>query len=288
MATPSSGQISISQIKTALGSSSNSLGTLGGQIDKSAPFSMSQFYNYGVNMSGLLLWMDGQNNNSYPGSGTTWTDISGNGRSSTLTSYGGGTPSYSSLGGGAIQFFRGASYNSSAAVFSTSLGGTTWADLTSAVTLSVWFYTGTSNVMILAGKGFRTSPTPAEYQAYQFYTNGSSIIARVTAGGATNNTDVSTTFSFNTWTNIVLTYDGSTIIVYKNGSSANSASKSGSITNSLSIPFVIGAQFNANSGTNYPTDGFDGYIGQVLLYNRALSSSEVSANFSSTRSRFGV
>ena len=35
--------------------------------------------------NGLVLCLDAANTKSYPGSGTTWTDISGNGTSGTLT-----------------------------------------------------------------------------------------------------------------------------------------------------------------------------------------------------------
>jgi hypothetical protein len=46
MALQSSGAISISQIKTELGSASNSLRTLSSQAGKSTPDAMSEFYGY--------------------------------------------------------------------------------------------------------------------------------------------------------------------------------------------------------------------------------------------------
>lgn len=296
MALPTSGPLSISQIRNEevnVGGmpSTYSLRQLSSQAGKGTPDSISEFYGYSavsIVTSGLILNMDASNSSSYPGSGNIWYDISGNGRVATLNGYGGGsTPTYSSLGGGSILFNRSSATADSAAAFSLSQGGTPWADLTSAVTLSLWFYTGTSSVMILAGKGFQTSPG-LEYQSYQFYTNGSSIIGRVVGPGSTAFTDVGTTFSFNTWTNVTLTYNGSSVIVYKNGTAANSASKTGAITNVYGWPFVIGGQYNANGGYNLPTDGLNGYIGQTMLYNRALSSTEVLQNFNATRTRYGV
>ena len=50
--------------------------------------------------AGLVLNLDAGNAASYPGSGTTWTDLSGNGRNGTLT----GGPTYSSADGGSIVF----------------------------------------------------------------------------------------------------------------------------------------------------------------------------------------
>jgi hypothetical protein len=48
----------------------------------------------------LQLYLDAGNASSYPGSGTTWTDLSGNGRNGTLTN----GPTYSSANGGSIVF----------------------------------------------------------------------------------------------------------------------------------------------------------------------------------------
>ena len=50
--------------------------------------------------SGLIFYLDAANTRSYPGSGTTWTDLSGNGNTGTLTN----GPTYSSANGGQIVF----------------------------------------------------------------------------------------------------------------------------------------------------------------------------------------
>ena len=50
--------------------------------------------------AGLQLYLDAGNASSYPGSGTTWTDLSGNSRDGTLTN----GPTYSSADGGSIVF----------------------------------------------------------------------------------------------------------------------------------------------------------------------------------------
>ena len=51
-------------------------------------------------MDGLVLCLDAANTRSYPGSGTTWADLSGNGNSGTLTN----GPTYSSANGGFLSF----------------------------------------------------------------------------------------------------------------------------------------------------------------------------------------
>jgi hypothetical protein len=50
--------------------------------------------------NGLVLCLDAANRKSYPGSGTTWTDLSGNGNNGTLTN----GPTYSSANGGSLSF----------------------------------------------------------------------------------------------------------------------------------------------------------------------------------------
>jgi hypothetical protein len=239
----------------------------------------------GIITSGLTLNLDAGNLSSYSGTGTSWYDISGNNNNATLTSYGAGVPSYSSLGGGAILFTRNAYNIGNSAIFQ---GGSSFANLTTAVSLSVWFYTGTNTTMILAGKGYQFDTTPYEIQSYQINIDGGTINARITANGSTNNTDLtSSSLSLNTWTNVTLTYDGSNIKIYINGTLANSTAKSGLMTNIYSLPFVIGGQsVNLVGTTKY--DFYNGYIGQVLLYNTALTSGQILQNFNATKTRFGL
>ena len=57
-------------------------------------------YNPKIVTNGLVLALDAGNTKSYPGSGTTWTDLSGNGNTGTLTN----GPTYSSTNGGSLVF----------------------------------------------------------------------------------------------------------------------------------------------------------------------------------------
>jgi len=53
-----------------------------------------------IPQNGLQLLLDAANTKSYPGSGTTWTDLSGNGNTGTLTN----SPTFTTDNGGAIRF----------------------------------------------------------------------------------------------------------------------------------------------------------------------------------------
>ena len=61
---------------------------------------MGVAYNSRIVTENLVLCLDAANSKSYPGSGTTWTDLSGNGNNATLTN----GPTYSSANGGSLTF----------------------------------------------------------------------------------------------------------------------------------------------------------------------------------------
>ena len=90
MALPSSGPLSISQIRdeevnNGGFASSYSLRQLSANAGKSTPDSISEFYGYAAGDADFLLSLDAANGSSYGGSGTTWYDISGKGNNATLT-----------------------------------------------------------------------------------------------------------------------------------------------------------------------------------------------------------
>ena len=61
-----------------------------------------RYQTQGIVLNGLTMWLDARDPNSYPGSGTTWADLSGNGADQTLVgspTYTSGTPSYFSFDG---------------------------------------------------------------------------------------------------------------------------------------------------------------------------------------------
>jgi hypothetical protein len=62
---------------------------------------MATQYAFGkIVTNGLVLALDAADKNSYPGSGTTWRDMSGNNSNSTLTN----SPTFNSANGGSIVF----------------------------------------------------------------------------------------------------------------------------------------------------------------------------------------
>lgn len=105
--------------------------------------------------------------------------------------------------------------------------------------------------------------------------------------GTSNSVGTTTLPSVGAWHHIVATYNGgdktqlASWKVYVDGSSSTIqlTGSTGAATNETTIGFRTGGA---------AANRFDGKIGEVRIYNRALTASEVSQNFNATRSKYGV
>jgi hypothetical protein len=228
-------------------------------------------YNPRIVTDGLVLALDAANPKSYPGSGTIWSDLSGNGNRGILTN----GPTYNSANGGSIVFDGGDDYvlvNSSASI---PYGST-------ARTVSIWFYTNTTtwandaNNLFFYGSNVNGSSFGIDFSTYP-------SMEVWTYGGAGRDLTFSTTYSQVGWKNITVTYNGSTtILIYENGTFTQTLTLT-SACNTPSSGVYIGA-VNPSILTAY----YDGRIANTQIYNRALSAAEISQNFNALRSRFSI
>ena len=230
---------------------------------------MSNNYGPKIVTDGLVLCLDAANRRSYPGSGNSWLDLSGNGNNGT---FGPGTaaPTFSSGNGGSLVFDGSNDYVNVATA--TSLGINS--SLTS-FSINIWFTT--------MGAG--------EYYLFDNWNGGVDISLRVDNGkfesylAATGSNLLLCGFGYNNgvWQNFNLTWNGSNIVnAYANG--VGIGSNTSSITGSFesNAPFRIGHR-PAGGGAFFP-----GKIAQLSIYNRALSADEVRSNYLATKSRFGL
>ena len=197
-----------------------------------------------------------------PGSGTTITDLGGsnNGTISGAT--------YSKINGGVLDFDG--SNDDFEVTDSTDLR------ITSAITLQGWIYLDakSGNYQHIAIKQSGVSST-----AYGLWIKDSGeLYAEINA--SSNSITGATSLATGTWLNIALTYDGSDIKLYLNGSQ-DASSSPGSITISHgSYPFdLFSGPFN---------DRIDGKLGSMLLYSSGLSAAQILSNYNATKSRFGL
>lgn len=239
---------------------------------------------------GLVLALDAANTKSYPGTGTTWTDISGNGNNGTITSTTtetngivfDGSTSYATLAD--LGFFT------SANNFRAS-SGYAWS-------ISVWFKFPTSPVTsrignasyALCGHGggigggetltlFVGSGTDATYGSYVPYYCAVGIFGTKTIiSPAPVNT--------NTWNNVVITWNGSAGRSYFNGVDRG-ALNIGVAALQTGYLFGIG-QVGITSHTPNTVQLFEGSLSNFLIYNYGLSDTQVQQNFNALRGRFNI
>jgi len=207
--------------------------------------------------SGLVLNLDAGNTSSYPGSGTTWTDLSGNGNNGTLVNGVG----YDSGNGGSLTF-DGSNDYVDCGTFGVSY-----------ITVNTWVYRTSSTT----NQGICRKQNSWAVSQY----NG---VLQVAPGTSWTFYNTGYTIPLNTWVNIAYTYNGSgttgSQTVYINGSSIYSTTAgSGAIS------------INSNAARiGYDDNGWywGGKIAQTQIYNRALSSDEVLQNYNAVKSRYGL
>ena len=219
----------------------------------------------------LVLLLDAANTKSYPGSGTSWFDISGNSNTGTLTN----GPTYSSTNSGSIVFDSVNDYilvNSSASI---PYGAT-------ARSINIWFYTNSTtwqndvNNLFFYGSGATGQAFGIDFSTYP-------NMEIFTWGGTGRDLTFASTYAQVGWKNICVTYDGATTIyVYENAVLTRTLTLT-SACNTASSNVFIGAINPAQfAGT------FDGNISNTSIYSRALSADEIAQNFNALRGRYGI
>jgi hypothetical protein len=227
---------------------------------------MAVGYNPRLVTDGLVLALDAGNTKSYPGSGTTWTDLSGNGNTGTLTN----GPTYSSDNGGAIVF------DGTNDEVICDIGSVLVKDFT----LGFWMKSDAS----IEGRGAIEygGSTYAIIAAYRLKTNSSQFYFGTT--GATNAlTLTSVNLADNNWHYVVQTYDGTNARVYVDGNLEldDSSTFSGNLRTTSDNILRMG---------RWVASGIyqDMELASVKVYNKALTASEISQNFNAHRGRFGI
>jgi hypothetical protein len=221
---------------------------------------MATNYNPRTVTDGLVLALDAANPKSYPGSGTTWTDLSGNGNNGTLVNGVG----YSGDNLGSLVFD----------------GVNDYISLSQSITLdfnkTFIFYIGNLpssgtyhllNSVSIGGFQHRISITRTNLT---FYRGNNDLITRSFTGGSKANRF----FAIVTDSSNLYTIEPD-MTSFPTGSSLN-----GLIDGARSFD-SIGYQ-SSGSAWNY----FNGNINYFLYYNKSLSLQEIQQNFNALKSRY--
>lgn len=219
---------------------------------------------YPGTMQGLVLYLDAGISTSYPGTGTTWTDLSGSTNTGTIQN----SPTYSVDNGGYLDFNGTTQYVSSTSTSTT--------DLTGDMTCEVWFKLDATAADWVRpfGKGDGTNRTYGLW-----YNTGLTQFLYQRYG--TTNFQASYTATVNTgvWYQMVGTSIGTSHALYINGTSVGTATATGPWLSSTEGYRVAAASFHTFH---------NGPISVVKLYNRGLTATEVLANFNALRTRYGI
>lgn len=214
-------------------------------------------------MDGLVLCLDAGNGRSYGGSGTTWSDLSGNGNDGTLTN----GPTHNTGNSSSFSFDGVNDY--------VNCGNSTTLDMSTEVTLIHWLKYNGSSWSPFIGK--LTNASTNNYRVWLGSDRGFDV--ELTSDSYKPLfTLTSTELPNNSWCCLGMRFksDG-TLSGFFNGVKKNTVTKSIGPTNSGN--FLIGTD-----GGNYG----GGEISCVQLYNRALSEDEIKQNFNALRGRFGL
>ena len=213
---------------------------------------------------GLVFYVDAASTRSYPGTGNTWYDLSGNNYNLTLTN----SPTWNSQG-----YFD----NDSDSYF-TGPGGSNIPTGNEPYTMFVWARQigswGTNDGFISIG-GFSTTNQSNSLRTlnnsvgqFHHYWWGNDLSLSSNTGG----------LSLGEWFQVAASFDGTTRRIWVNGISRASDTPTGHNVTSTTI------QVSKTYGTEYQV----GDMAVAGIYNKALSSQEMLQNYNGLKNRFGL
>jgi hypothetical protein len=203
----------------------------------------------------LVVNLDAGNTDSYPGTGTTWTNLV----DSTEYTISNGT--FDSGDGGSIVFSGVGTFVDIGTPLSNGTNFTKEAWVNAAVV------TGSRNILSSASN--------------VFWNNGSTLSGGV---GGSFSLVTSTNFPATVWRHVVLTFDdaNNTMRLYING--VQVSENTGVTQSYVSEIERIGAHFFGGN----PVSFWDGKIAEVRVYSEALAAEDVLANYDNTKTRYGL
>lgn len=223
---------------------------------------------------GLVLCLDAGNVRSYPGSGTSWNDLSGNGNNATLVNspiYNTGNKGYFVLG------------NTNGYV---SVSDTTDFDFDYMTLEYVLRPIDSIHVRPFINRSDESSWSPFRFLMatdntkdssvrFMFQIYISSTVYWISSdNGVYNTSDIQ---------NVVCVYDGSEMSMYVNGNKQSDIESISGVLDKSNLPLKIAIN-NAYNPDRYAHQ----YCYSVKLYNRALSANEIKQNYLATKGRFNL
>ena len=208
---------------------------------------------------GLVLCLDAANKKSYPGAGTTWTDLTANKNNGTLTNM---TDNFSTDGAGSL-IFDGTNER-------VTCGNDTSIQITEG-TISAWFAANDGNSSY--------NGIIAKQEAWALFVYNDKLNTYDWGNSSRRETDIDV--GNGAWNNAVMTFTetvgspSNNAKIYLNGNLVLTTTVKHS---NNTVTLMIG---EANSNQY-----FSGKIAQASVYNRVLSADQVRQNYNATKWRF--
>ena len=218
--------------------------------------------------NGLTLFLDASNIRSYPGSGTTWSDLSGNGNNFSLIN----GPTFSAANLGSIVFDGVDDY--------LQISSLVW-DYNNNFTIQFWFTPSSLGGANGYGLFFNGNPGLNTNRVQIAGTSDGSIYLN-TVGSTVGDNFVSAAglVSVGNWYNFAAVRSSGVITVYLNGVSVASGNENYAVSQQSNL--YVG--FVRSSGALWYLNG---RMSSILINNRSLSVNEILQNYNATKSRFG-
>jgi hypothetical protein len=242
-----------------------------------APTAVAPTPNGSLITDGLVLNLDAGDLSSYSGTGTSWTDLSGNGNHGTLEN----NVTYNSSNQGYFVFNGNGSYAGSGGFNPyVSLPISTDFDFgTANFTVELWALTTSANPH---PEFITLNVNGASYAGFRMeYWNGNVNMLH-SYDGVSHANGGSFSIILNTWQHIVVSRISGTVSVYVNGV----------LKTTYSLPGSLLAQQNSRIGDFYGSNGYYSFSGNIALVkifkNKGLTAIEAEDHFTLTKSRFGL
>ena len=238
---------------------------------------MGTSYAPNIVKDGLVFSIDAANPRSYPGSGTTWNDLSSNKLDNTIA----GSPTYETANGGGFIFDGLDDY-------AQRLNDTTFNSINE-FTFNFWVkYASGVDFTNLMGK-----PRAGYADALRIWYRASTTTLGYNLTGTTRCKNTSVTLSTTEFTNICFVQNPSESSnadktkFYINGAAISNESSGYALTSvdAPTFPLIIGGW---RQGLGSVTTTWKGNMNIVQMYNKALSASEVAQNYNALKGRFGL
>jgi hypothetical protein len=206
----------------------------------------------------LQAWYDAAKTTSYPGTGSTWYDLTANANNLTIQ----GTSSWS---GGVFDWTASGAYGSKSSPTNIPFGSTQY-------TFIIWTkYSSSRNGQALIGTG--TGSTNNTHNTFRWGSSSSQLVNYWYGNDYTQGV----TTSSNTWYQLACGWDGSTRYVYINNTLQGTNSASGKNT----------ANSNLFIGASNLDSTIQSYVSVALVYNAWIGGTEITNNFNAFKSRYG-